>query len=118
MTQLCYKSSFLDIHPLSTWYGACDKRPITTFADCAFTSVSSDESKFLEDFIALSSDFTQRVSAKYVQIVKLFCQGRSYCVEGVNLCNFLPFASGTRSSREQMVVGERGGVSLLKDVGS
>ena len=28
-----------------------------TFADCTFTSVSSDESKFLEDFMTFASDF-------------------------------------------------------------
>ena len=27
------------------------------FADCTFTSVSSDESKFLEDFMTFASDF-------------------------------------------------------------
>ena len=31
--------------------------PMTTFADCAFTLISSDESKFLEDFFTLASDF-------------------------------------------------------------
>ena len=34
------------------------KRPmIPTIADCTFTSVSSDESKFLEDFMTFASDF-------------------------------------------------------------
>merc|ERR1719432_543294 len=30
---------------------------MTMFADCTFTSVSSDESKFLEDFMTFASDF-------------------------------------------------------------
>ena len=33
------------------------QRLMIKFADCTFTSVSSDESKFLEDFMTFASDF-------------------------------------------------------------
>ena len=41
---------------------ALGKPSITLVLDCTFTSVSSDESKFLEDFMTFASDFSNSAS--------------------------------------------------------
>ena len=41
---------------------ALRKPSITPVLDCTFTSVSSDESKFLEDFMTFASDFSNSAS--------------------------------------------------------
>ena len=41
---------------------ALGKPSITPVLDCTFTSVSSDESKFLEDFMTFASDFSNSAS--------------------------------------------------------